>query len=253
MQIKDMAAIVTGGASGLGEATARALAAEGAKVAVVDLNAEKAQAVAGEIGGIGMAGDVTSAESLESVFAEAKAAHGACRILVNCAGVGPSRKIVEKDGTPMPLEAFAKVVEINLIGSFNGLRLAAADMVAAEPVNEDGERGIVINTASVAAFEGQVGQSAYGSSKGGVHALTLPAARELARYGIRVNTIAPGVFWTPMFETVKPEWREGIIKGIPFPKRTGTPQEYAQMAVFMVTNPMVNGTTYRLDASLRLA
>ncbi|GAB5471538.1 MAG: SDR family NAD(P)-dependent oxidoreductase [Rhodospirillales bacterium] len=252
MQIDGMTALVIGGGSGLGEATARHLAGLGAKLAIVDLSAARAEAVAAEIGGLGFAGDVSQAESLEAAFAEAREAQGPCRILVNCAGVGPSKRILDKEGAPQPLDGFAQVVGINLIGSFNALRLAAAEMAAAAPL-DDGERGIVVNTASIAAFEGQVGQAAYAASKGGVHALTLPAARELARHGIRVNTIAPGVFWTPMFETVKPEWRQGIIDGIPFPKRTGQPEEFARLVQFLIENPMANGATYRLDASLRLA
>ncbi|MEO1192855.1 MAG: SDR family NAD(P)-dependent oxidoreductase [Pseudomonadota bacterium] len=252
MQINKQTAIVIGGGSGLGEATARHLADLGAKVTVIDLSEERAAAVAKEIGGTGLAGDVVSAESLEAAFAASQQAQGPCRLLVNCAGVGPSKRILDKEGAPQPLDAFAQVVNINLVGSFNALRLAAAQMAACEPL-EDGERGLIVNTASIAAFEGQIGQAAYGASKGGVHALTLPAARELARYGIRVNTIAPGVFWTPMFETVKPEWRQGIIDNIPFPKRTGQPEEFARLVAFLAENPMANGSTYRLDASLRLA
>ncbi len=255
MDIQDKAALVTGAGSGLGAATARKLAAFGAKVTVVDLGAEAARAVADEIGGIGFGVDVADPEGLAEAFAQAHARHGPVRILVNCAGVGPSEKIVSR-GAPMAFEAFERVVRVNLLGTFNALRLAAADMAASAPVTGargDRERGVIINTASIAAFEGQVGQAAYAASKGGVAALTLPAARELARHGIRVVTLAPGVFGTPMFHTVEEEWRAKIVDGIPFPKREGDPEEFADAVRFICETPMLNGETVRLDASARLA
>ena len=255
MDIAGKAALVTGGGSGLGAATARRLAKLGAKVAVLDLSQPAAQEVAGEIGGLGLSADVADPVALASAFTVARDAHGPVRILVNCAGIGPSAKIV-RDGQPMEFAAFEQVIRVNLLGTFNALRLAAAEMSAAEPVESphgDRERGIVINTASIAAFEGQVGQAAYAASKGGVAALTLPASRELARHGVRVVTSAPGIFGTPMFYTVKEEWRAKIVEGIPFPRREGHPDEYAEMVRFLVENPLANGATYRLDASVRLA
>lgn len=255
MQISGQPALVTGAGSGLGAATARRLAALGARVAVLDLSETAAREVAEEIGGLPLAADVADPVALASAFEAAHAAHGPVRICVSCAGIGPSAKIV-REGQPMDFAAFEQVVRVNLLGTFNALRLAAAEMSAAEPVESargDAERGIVVNTASIAAFEGQVGQAAYAASKGGVASLTLPAARELARHGIRVVTIAPGVFGTPMFYTVKEEWRAKIVEGIPFPKREGHPDEYAEMVRFLVENPMANGATYRLDATVRLA
>lgn len=251
MRIENTAVVVTGGGSGLGETTARHLAGLGGKLAVIDLSAENAEQIAKEVGGIGVAADVSDPAALEAAFGEIEAAQGPCRVLVNCAGIGPSQKILDREGAPMPLKDFGKVVSVNLLGSFNGLRLAARQMAAQEAL-EDGERGVIVNTASIAAFEGQVGQIAYAASKGGVHAMTLPAARELARYGIRVNTIAPGVFRTPMFETVKPEWRQAIIDAVPFPKRSGEPDEFAALVAFLIRSPMANGATYRLDGALRL-
>ncbi len=251
MRIEDTAIVVTGGGSGLGEMTARHLAGLGGKVAVIDLSADRAAQVGKEIGGIGLAADVSDAAALEGALGDIAAAQGPCRVLVNCAGIGTSQKILDRERNPMPLEDFGKVLSVNLLGSFNALRLAASQM-AAQAALEDGERGVIVNTASIAAFEGQIGQIAYAASKGGVHAMTLPAARELARHGIRVNTIAPGVFRTPMFETVKPEWRQGIIDAVPFPKRCGEPDEFAELIAFLIRSPMANGATYRLDGALRL-
>ena len=255
MDIQDKAALVTGAGSGLGAATAHKLASLGAKVAVVDLSEDAAQKVAGEIDGIGFGVDVADPAGIADVFAKARAQNGPVRILVNCAGIGPSDKIVSR-GAPMAFEAFEQVVRVNLLGTFNALRLAAAEMAASDPVSNrrgDPERGVIVNTASIAAFEGQVGQAAYAASKGGVVALTLPAARELARHGIRVVTLAPGVFGTPMFLTVEEEWRAKIIDGIPFPKRAGDPEEFADAVRFICETPMLNGETIRLDASVRLA
>jgi NAD(P)-dependent dehydrogenase (short-subunit alcohol dehydrogenase family) len=247
-----MAAVVTGAGSGLGEAVARRLAADGARVAVMDRDAAAAQRVASDIGGIAIACDVTDAAGMEAGFAQARAAHGSARICVVCAGVGPSRKILSRDGDPMPLEAFDSVLSVNLSGTFNTLRLASAEMAKADAL-EGGERGVIVTTASVAGYEGQVGQAAYAASKAGVMGLTLPASRELARHGIRVACIAPGVFGTPMFYTVEPEWRKSITDGVPFPKREGQPAEFADMVAFIIGNQMVNGTTFRLDGAVRLA
>jgi NAD(P)-dependent dehydrogenase (short-subunit alcohol dehydrogenase family) len=252
MNCKGQAAVVTGAGSGLGEAVARRLAADGARVAVMDRDAAAAGRVAAEIGGIAIACDVTDAAGMEAGFAQARAAHGPARICVACAGVGPSRKILSREGDPMPLAAFDSVLAVNLSGTFNTLRLAAAEMAQAEAL-EGGERGVIVTTASVAGHEGQIGQAAYAASKAGVMGLTLPAARELARHGIRVACIAPGVFGTPMFYTVEPEWRKSITDGVPFPKREGSPAEFADMVAFIVGNQMVNGTTFRLDGAVRLA
>jgi NAD(P)-dependent dehydrogenase (short-subunit alcohol dehydrogenase family) len=251
MQVKGHAAIVTGGGSGLGAATARALAGAGAKVAVLDINEAAAKAVAAEIGGTAVVCNVADAASAEKAVATARIAHGASRILINCAGIGPAARIVGRDG-PMPLDAFRQVIEINLIGSFNLMRLAAADMVALEPL-ADGERGIIISTASVAAYEGQIGQAAYSASKGGIVALTMPAAREFARSGIRVNTIAPGLFATPLLLGMPQNVQDSLAASVPFPSRFGTPQEYAKLALHIIDNAMLNGETIRLDGALRMA
>jgi NAD(P)-dependent dehydrogenase (short-subunit alcohol dehydrogenase family) len=251
MQLKDHAAIVTGGASGLGAATARALAKAGAKVAVFDVNEAGAREVAAEIGGVAVVCDVADAKSAEAAVAEARAAHGAARIAINCAGIGPAARIVGKDGAPMPLDQFRRVIEINLIGSFNIMRLAAADMVGLEPL-EDGERGVIISTASVAAFEGQIGQAAYSASKGGIVALSLPAAREFARSGIRVNAIAPGLFATPLLLGMPQNVQDSLAASVPFPSRFGKPEEYAATVLHIISNPMINGECIRLDGALRM-
>ncbi|MFV3073466.1 SDR family NAD(P)-dependent oxidoreductase [Niveispirillum fermenti] len=252
MDIKGVSAIVSGGGSGLGAATARALAAGGARVALLDVNLEAAQAVAQEVGGVAIRCDVTSADSASAAIAQAAAAHGPARIAVNCAGIAPPAKILGKNG-PHDLELFRKVIEVNLIGTFNILRLAADGMAGLEPVTADGERGVIINTASVAAFEGQIGQAAYGASKGGVHALTMPAARELARSGIRVVTIAPGIFMTPMLLGLPQDAQDSLGKQVPFPSRLGRPEEYAALAMHIVANSMINGETIRLDGAIRMA
>jgi NAD(P)-dependent dehydrogenase (short-subunit alcohol dehydrogenase family) len=251
MDIKGQAAIVTGAASGLGAATARALAAAGAKVAVFDLNEAGAASVARDIGGIGVACDVADAGSAVAAVATAKNAHGPARMLVNCAGIGPAKRIVGREG-PMPLADFERVIRVNLIGTFNMMRLAAADMQALEPFT-DGERGVIVSTASIAAFEGQVGQSAYASSKGGVAALTLPAAREFAQFGIRVLAIAPGIFGTPMLTNLPQETQDSLGASVPFPKRLGHPSEYAAMVLHCVHNGYLNGEVLRLDGALRMA
>jgi len=250
MNIRDCAAIVTGGGSGLGAATARALSKQGAKVAVLDLNETNVQAVAAEIGGIGLVCDVTSAESVENAIAAARAQHGAARICVNCAGVATPGKVVGRKG-PMALDAFAKVIQINLIGTFNVMRLAAADMQGLEP-QETGERGVIVNTASIAAFDGQIGQVAYAASKGGVASLSLPAAREFAPQGIRVMAIAPGYFGTPMVNSMPQEVLDSLVASTLFPHRLGLPEEYARMVLSIVDNPMLNGSTIRLDGAVRM-
>jgi len=251
MDFKNVPAVVTGGASGLGEGAARALAAAGAKVAIFDLNEERGREIAAELGGIFVRCDVSSAESAEAAFAAAREVHGACGIAVNCAGIAPAGKIVGKEG-PMPLENFDKVIQVNLVGSFNILRLAAADMATRE-ANADGERGVIISTASIAAYEGQIGQVAYSASKGGVVAMTLQAARELARQGVRVNTIAPGLFLTPMMSGFPQEVQDSLAATLPFPQRLGHPDEYGMLVEQIVKNPLLNGETIRLDCALRMA
>ncbi|HEX3860920.1 MAG TPA: SDR family NAD(P)-dependent oxidoreductase [Stellaceae bacterium] len=256
MQIDGLAALVSGGASGLGRATARALAAKGARVAILDINASAATEAAREIGGFAVACDVASADSAERAVAAARDTHGPARIVVCCAGVGPAARIVGRDGA-MPLDQFRRVIEINLIGSFNLLRLAAADMTALDPLaddnNGDGERGLIVLTASIAAYEGQVGQSAYSASKGGIVGLTLPAARELARHGVRVMAIAPGIFATPMLQALPQNVQDSLGVSVPFPSRLGQPEEYARLVLNICRNPMLNGSVIRLDGALRMA
>jgi NAD(P)-dependent dehydrogenase (short-subunit alcohol dehydrogenase family) len=251
MQLKDQAAIVTGGASGLGAATARRLAAQGAKVAVCDLNASLAESVAAEIGGIAVICDVSDAASAEAAIAKAAAAHGPARVLVNCAGIGVAKRVVGREG-PHGLVDFERVIRVNLIGSFNMLRLAAAEMTKLVPL-DGGERGVIISTASVAAYDGQIGQAAYSASKGGIVGMTLPIARELAQFGIRVLTIAPGLFLTPLLGALPQAAQDSLASAIPFPHRLGSPDEYASLALHMIDNPYLNGEVVRLDASLRMA
>ncbi|GGC66098.1 3-hydroxyacyl-CoA dehydrogenase [Chelatococcus reniformis] len=250
MDIKGIAAVVTGGGSGLGEATARALAARGAKVAIVDLQEDKAKAVAADIGGLALKADVSSEEDAKAVFAEAAKAHGPARVLINCAGIGAAIKTVSKTGAH-PLDQFSRVIKVNLIGTFNMIRLAAEGMAALDPHGE--ERGVIVNTASVAAYDGQIGQAAYSASKGGVVGMTLPIARDLAQVGIRVNTIAPGLFLTPLLMSLSEEARKSLGAQVPFPSRLGDPSEYAALAVQIVENPMLNGETIRLDGAIRMA
>lgn len=250
MDAKGQAALITGGASGLGAATARALTTAGARVAILDVNGEAAAKTAAEVGGLGLACDVTDDAGTAAALVEARDAHGAARILVNCAGVGTPGRIVGRDG-PSPLDDFVRVVNINLIGTYNTLRLAAADMKGLEPL-ETGERGVIVNTASIAAFEGQIGQAAYAASKGGIAALTLPAAREFSRSGIRVLTIAPGIFATPMLFGLSEEAQESLAASIPFPSRLGEPDEYASLVMHMLDNVMLNGTVARLDGAIRM-
>ncbi|SFA82929.1 NAD(P)-dependent dehydrogenase, short-chain alcohol dehydrogenase family [Amycolatopsis marina] len=250
MQIKDTAAIVTGGASGLGGATAKALAAKGAKVFGLDLAAsiEKADQVEGVTY---VEADVTSAEQVQAAVDQAAGADVPLRTIVNCAGVGWAGRILSKNG-PHDLELFRKVLEVNLLGTFNVMRLGAEAVAKTDPLTDDA-RGVVINTASVAAFDGQIGQIAYSASKGGVAGMTLPAARDLAKHGIRVMTIAPGIIDTPMLAGVGEEFRAGLAAGVPFPQRLGRPDEYAQLAVNIVEHDYLNGEVIRLDGSLRMA
>jgi NAD(P)-dependent dehydrogenase (short-subunit alcohol dehydrogenase family) len=251
MQLKDQAAIVTGGASGLGAATARRLAKEGAKVAVCDINANLAETVAAEIGGVAVTCDVADAGAAEAAIAMAAKAHGPARILVNCAGIGIAKRVIGREG-PMSLSEFDRVIRVNLIGSFNMLRLATADMSKLEPLST-GERGIVISTASIAAFDGQIGQAAYSASKGGIVAMTLPIARELAQFGIRVLAIAPGLFLTPLLGGLPQEAQDSLAAAIPFPHRLGHADEFASLVQHMIDNAYLNGEVVRLDASLRMA
>lgn len=250
MDLRDQAALVTGAGSGLGEATARALAAAGARVALLDFNLPAAEAVATEIGGLAIGCDVASAESAEAAVARAAAEQGVARILVNCAGVAPAKKMLGRAGV-MPLEEFRRTVEVNLVGSFNLLRLFAAGAAELAPL-ETGERGVAIHTASVAAWEGQIGQTAYAASKGGIVGLTLPAARELAPLGIRVCAIAPGIFETAMLKGLPEAAQESLGAAVPFPSRLGRPAEFAALALHILSNPMLNGEVIRLDGALRM-
>lgn len=249
----DIAAVVTGAASGLGEATARRLAAEGVKVAIFDKNAELGEAVAKELGGVFCDVDVTDPASVAAGFEKARAAHGQERIAINCAGVGWAAKTIDREGNPHNADMFLTTLKINLFGTFNVASQAAAGMATAEPLTKDGERGAIVNTASVAAFDGQIGQIAYSASKGGVVGMTLPMARDLSRTGVRVNTIAPGLFLTPMLKGLPQEAQDSLGAQVPFPARLGDPSEYADLAHFMVTNPMINGETVRLDGAIRMA
>lgn len=252
MNIQGQAALVTGGASGLGAATARELARLGARVAVLDRNAEGAAVVAAEIGGIGLACDITNTDSVLAALDAARAAHGPARLLMNVAGIGSAKRIVGKDGAPAPLEDFERVVRVNLIGTYNITRLAVAEMVKLEPL-ADGERGVIVNTASVAAFDGQVGQEAYSASKGGIVGMTLPLARDLAQFGVRVCTIAPGLFLTPLMAELPQAVQDSLAASIPFPKRLGKPEEFAQLAAGIIHNLSLNGEVIRLDGALRMA
>jgi NAD(P)-dependent dehydrogenase (short-subunit alcohol dehydrogenase family) len=251
MDIKGHAAVVTGGASGLGAACAVMLAQAGAKVACMDVNLDGARKVAKEIGGYAVSCDVTDAEQSAAALAEARDQHGPARILINCAGVGPAKRIVGRDG-PMPLAEFERVIKINLIGTFNLMRLVAADMQGLSTLAE-GERGVIITVASVAAFEGQIGQSAYSASKGGIAALTMPAAREFAQFGIRVMCIAPGIFHTPMLMALPDEAQKSLAASVPFPKALGRPDQFASLTREILENTYLNGEVIRLDGALRMA
>lgn len=252
MRIEGQAAVVTGGASGLGEATARELARLGARVAVLDVNLEQAQKVAADIRGVAYRCDITDAASVEAALTGAGSAHGPARILMNIAGIGTAKRVVQKDGSAAGLDDFAKVVQINLIGTYNVSRLFAAACAKLAPL-DDGERGVMLFTASVAAYDGQVGQQAYSASKGGLVSMTLPMARDLAQYGIRVCTIAPGLFATPLMKTLPEPVQQSLGASIPFPQRLGKPEEFAELACHIVTNTHLNGEVIRLDGALRMA
>ena len=244
-------AIVTGGASGLGEATARALAGHGAKVTIFDMDTARGKAVAEDIGGVFAETNVTSDTSVENALAHALEAHGTPRILVNCAGIAPPAKTVGRDG-PLDMAQFAQVIEINLVGTMRVMSKVAWAMSQSEPVDADGCRGAVVNTASVAAFDGQIGQAAYASSKGGVAALTLPAARDLARSGIRVTSIAPGIFGTPMLCGLPDDVQTSLAQQVPFPVRLGEPEEFAKLVCFIAETGYMNGEVIRLDGAIRM-
>ncbi len=252
MDIQNAVALVTGGASGLGEATVRSLVAAGAKAVIVDLNRERGEALAAELGdgAVFAAANVADPQEVGQAVAAARQL-GELRIAVSCAGIGPAAKTVSRDGTPHDLDLFRKVIEVNLIGSFNVLRLAAAAMIENQP-NDDGERGVVISTASVAAYEGQIGQVAYATSKGGVVGMTLPAARDLMKQGVRVVTIAPGTFDTPLLAGLPENVREALAAGIPFPRRMGDPAEYGKLVCSIVENAYINGEVIRIDGALRM-
>ena len=251
MELSGHPAIVTGGGSGLGAATATMLAEKGCRVTVLDRDGDRAREVAARISGFSRVCDVTDAAAAEKAVAEAAVAHGPARILVNCAGIGTAARIVGREG-PIPLDAFERVIRVNLIGTFNLLRLAATAMSKLQPLAH-GERGVIVNTASIAAFDGQIGQTAYAASKGGVVSLTLPAARELARFGVRVLTIAPGLFATPLFATLPDDVQRSLAESVPFPQRLGLPEEFAAMVETCVRNQFLNGETIRLDGALRMA
>ncbi len=251
MELNGAGAIVTGGASGLGGATAEMLAKAGARVTIFDLNEEAGEAHAAKIGGKFVKVNVADDASVTEGVAAAEAAHGVARVLVNCAGIAIAVKTVGREAVPHPLDQFRKVVEINLIGTFNVISKFAGRLSLAEPIGE--ERGVIINTASVAAFEGQIGQAAYSASKGGVAGVTLPIARDLAQFGIRVCTIAPGIFWTPMLGGLPQAAQDSLGKQVPFPSRLGKPEEYALLAQSIIANPMLNGETIRLDGAIRMA
>ncbi|MCR6644631.1 MAG: SDR family NAD(P)-dependent oxidoreductase [Terricaulis sp.] len=256
MQFSGSAAVVTGGASGLGEATARALAAQGVKVAIFDMNEAKGAAVAAEIGGVFCNVNVTDEASVDAGFEKARAAHGQERILVNCAGTGNAIKTASRDKTSgaikhFPLENFERIIQINLIGTFRCIAKSAAGMLSIDPL-EDGDRGAIINTASVAAEDGQMGQAAYSASKGGVVGMTLPIARDLASEGIRVNTILPGLFNTPLLQGAPDNVKAALAAQVPYPKRLGEPVEYASLALEMIRNPYFNGEDVRLDGAIRM-
>ncbi|HEY9109620.1 MAG TPA: SDR family NAD(P)-dependent oxidoreductase [Roseateles sp.] len=255
MNISGQAALVTGAGSGLGEAVARALAAQGARVALLDINEAGAQRVAADIGtdrALALRCDITDAASVTAALDAATAAHGPARVLMNIAGIGTAKRIVQRDGSPAPLEDFERVVRINLIGTYNVTRLAASRIVALDPL-ADGERGVIVNTASVAAFDGQVGQEAYSASKGGIVGMTLPLARDLAQFGVRVCTIAPGLFATPLMKELPEEVQQNLAASIPFPKRLGLPEEFAALALHIASNGHLNGEVIRLDGALRMA
>lgn len=251
MDINGMAAVVTGGASGLGKATAHMLAEQGAKVAIFDLNEEAGRATAEALGGIFVAANIADDASVTAALEAAERAHGVARILVNCAGIAPAVKTVGRENAPHPLDIFVRTVTVNLIGSFNVIAKFSARLAAADEI--DGERGVIVNTASVAAYDGQIGQAAYSASKGGVVGMTLPIARDLAQHKIRVMTIAPGIFLTPMLESFPQTVQDALGAQVPHPSRLGKPTEYAQLVESIIRNPMLNGEVIRLDGAIRMA
>ncbi len=253
VDVKGEAAIVTGGASGLGRATAEALVAAGARVALIDRNADLVAATAQEIGALAAPADVTDPDSVAAALSKAREAHGVARVCVNCAGIGGSVRIVDRQGAPMDLDHFRQIIEVNLIGTFNVLRLAAADMASLEANTEDGLKGVIVNTASVAGYEGQVGQAAYTASKGGVIGLTVQSARDLSSHGIRVCTIAPGIMLTPLLMGLPEATLDLLGDQVPFPKRTGHPSEYGSLAMEIIRNDYLNGEVIRLDGAIRMA
>lgn len=252
MDITGASALVTGGASGLGLATARRLSAAGAAVTIIDLPSSSGAEVAVELGGTFAAADVTSPEEVAAAVSQA-AASGPLRVVVNCAGIAPPAKVLDREGHPTPLDAFERIVRVNLIGTYNVIAQASAEMARTEPDADSGDRGLIVNTASVAAFDGQIGQPAYSASKGGVHAMTLPIARELARYGIRVITIAPGIMETPMLAGLPQAAQDSLGEQVPYPARLGRPDEYASLVLEAVRNGYLNGETIRLDGAIRMA
>lgn len=255
MEIKDKVAIVTGGASGLGNATVEALAQAGVKVAIFDLNRDAGEQLVSQLGeerALFAEVNVTDSDSVQQAIDSTVAKFGAVHLCVNCAGIAPAKKILDRENQAMPLEDFSKVIQVNLIGSFNLARLVAQQFAKNEPMGEAGERGLIINTASVAAYEGQVGQCGYAASKAGIVGLGLPMARDLAPLGIRVNTIAPGIMGTPMLLAMPEKVQEGLIAGVQFPKRLGLPDEYARLVIHMAENAYLNGETIRLDGALRM-
>ncbi len=252
MQIAGHSAVVTGGGSGLGEAVARELARLGARVAVLDVNTAGAQRVAAQIGGLACTADITDTASLTAALDAAEAAHGTARMVMNIAGIGSAKRVVGKDGNPAPLEDFERVVRVNLLGTYNVVRLTAARIAKLAPL-DGGERGVMLMTASVAAFDGQVGQEAYSASKGGIVGMTLPLARDLAQHGIRVCTVAPGLFETPLMKNLPEAVQQSLAASIPFPPRLGRPQEFAELAAHIVSNGHLNGEVIRLDGALRMA
>ena len=252
MNINGMAAVVTGAASGMGASTAQYLSDKGAMVTLLDLDYPKIQSIAEKCNGMAIQCDVADEESMETAFSTAKNTHGAARILVNCAGIAPATRIVSRDGTPMPLNEFKRVIDVNLIGTFNAMRVMAADLRAADALDDVGEKGVIVNVASVSAYEGQVGQAAYSSSKGAIVALTIQSARELSSSGIRVMTIAPGLIATPLLLGMPEEVQQSLANQVPFPKRMGQPEEFARLVGHIVENQMLNGEVIRLDGAIRM-
>ncbi|HEV2609313.1 MAG TPA: SDR family NAD(P)-dependent oxidoreductase [Noviherbaspirillum sp.] len=252
MNINRKAALVTGGASGLGAQTARELAGAGVRVTILDVNMESAESLAHELGCFAVRCDISDSASVARAIAAARNEYGSARIVVNCAGIGGTGRLLRKDGKPMALDDFSRVVQVNLIGTFDVIRQAAADMLTLEPM-ADGERGVIISTASIAAYEGQIGQAAYAASKGGLVSMTLPLARDLAQFGVRVMTIAPGLFMTPLMQTLPESLQESLAASVPFPKRLGKPEEFAALVLHVAENLALNGEVIRLDGALRLA